>query len=334
MMSIPGSSEMHEDLTTIERRAITSNVSPRSKVALVALNDKLCDGQPTIYCVHDLSGTVAANFIPLARALAGKVHLVGIQTPRYLLKQPDFPNSVDELAGYYVTEVMEGQPEGSIILAGWSLGVVIALAMADQLKAQGREIRLLISLDGSPEGHSVGLRKRPGFYVNLALNAARCIMKKNLRGVVLGIGRKASKATEAPDTQHPASRILINFDRNMPHVQSFVRRLYDVVHNYKYVGQCSVPVVVYEASVQPFLYLHQVGEIWRSIAPKAEIVRVIGAHKTMIEVPYVDALAGHILSLLNRDAGDKASNIRQLRLSALRWWLSLSNARRVGTSSG
>ena len=295
---------MYEDFTTVERKAITSNVSPRSKIALVPLNDKLCDGQPTIYCVHDLSGTVAANFIPLARALAGSVHLVGIQTPRYLLKQANFPNSVDELAGYYVTEVMEGQPEGSIILAGWSLGAVIALAMADQLKARGREIRLLISLDGSPEGHSVGLRKRPRFYVNLALNAARCLAKKNLRGVVLGIWRKAATAKEAPDQQHPASRILINFDRNMPHVQSFVRRLYDVVYDYKYVGKCCMPVVVYEASDQPFFYLHQVGEIWRSIAPEAEIVRAIGAHKTMIEMPYVDTLARHLLSLLSRNDAD------------------------------
>ena len=325
---------MYEDFTTVERRAITSNVSPRSKIALVPLNDKLCDGQPTIYCVHDLSGTVAANFIPLARALAGEVHLVGIQTPRYLLKQANFPNSVDELAGYYVTEVMGGQPEGSIILAGWSLGAVIALAMADQLKARGRQIRLLVSLDGSPEGHSVGLRKRPRFYVNLVLNAAHCLVKKNLKGVVLGICRKATKATEAPDKQHPASRILINFDRNMPHVQSFVRRLYDVVYNYKYIGKCSIPVVVYEALDQPFLYLHQVGEIWRSIAPDAEIVQVIGAHKTMIEKPYVDTLARHLLSRVNRNGTDKVSNIRQPWLSALRWWLPLSHSRRVGTSSG
>ena len=50
-------------------------------------------------------------------------------------------------------------------------------------------------------------------------------------------------------------------------------------------------VVVYEANVAPLLYLPQIGRTWHKIAPRAEIVSIVGTHIGIMHEPYVSALA-------------------------------------------
>jgi thioesterase domain-containing protein len=292
-------------LATIERKALMANVSPRSKIALVPLNQRVDDNQPVFYCVHDLSCS-ANSYLPLAREVAASsLHVVGVQAPQSLMKRCErsattFPASLGELASYYVSELINYQPSGSIIIGGWSVGAVIALEMAEQLAAKGRKIRLLVVIDGAPENTLTGMKRNtPQYYVKLISNLVRCIMHRDIRALATSLYYKALILRKTVQLQHPAAKTFASYEQYMPHMQAFVRRLYEIVDAYAPAGKYLGPVIVFEADEQPLFHLRQVGEIWRVLAPAAEIIRIRRSdHRGLINPPRVGELAEQLLRKL------------------------------------
>ncbi|MEV0299403.1 thioesterase domain-containing protein, partial [Nocardia sp. NPDC050710] len=69
-----------------------------------------------------------------------------VQSPA--LSEPDYlPESLDELVARYVAEIRSVQPEGPYHLLGWSIGGVLAHAVAVALQAVGAEVGALVMLD-------------------------------------------------------------------------------------------------------------------------------------------------------------------------------------------
>src|SRR6185436_8575015 len=66
---------------------------------------------------------------------------------------------MEELAAGYLESVREVQPEGPYLLAGWSLGAVIAYEMAQQIEGSGGTVSLLAMIDPSSpaDGRSGGI---------------------------------------------------------------------------------------------------------------------------------------------------------------------------------
>ena len=63
------------------------------------------------------------------------------------------------------------QPRGPIRLIGWSAGAIIAVQMAQQLCARGRDVPLLVALDGAPCNTGAGLGTRdPRYFMKLIAN--------------------------------------------------------------------------------------------------------------------------------------------------------------------
>jgi thioesterase domain-containing protein len=288
----------------VERKALTANASPRSKIVLVQLNERLNEQQPIIYLVHDLSCS-ANTYIPLARAAAGSLHVVGVQAPQSLMKRceqskSEFPASLAELASLYVSEVINYQPNGSIILGGWSLGAVVALEMAEQLAARGRKVRLLVPIDGAPENTLTGMKKTtPSYYVDLLTNFIRSVRRRDMKTLLSSVYYKTRMLTKTAQRQHPAVKTFASYEQYLPHMQTFVRKLYDIVDTYKPESDYSAPVIVFEAEEQPLLHLRRVGEIWRTLAPTAEVFRIPGSdHRGLLEPPLVDELVKQLLRKL------------------------------------
>jgi thioesterase domain-containing protein len=73
----------------------------------------------------------------------------------------------------------------------------------------------------------------------------------------------------------------------------FVNRLFEALFAYKPKSYAD-EVVVYEAGVKPLLSSPQIGRMWQSFAPKAEVIEIVGTHISMMHDPYVDALADDI----------------------------------------
>ncbi|QHE89012.1 amino acid adenylation domain-containing protein [Hydrogenophaga sp. BPS33] len=109
--------------------------------------------RPMLFVVHPAGG-IAWGYRHLARALADagdgrKRSVYGLQSPALDPDAP-LPHSIDELAQQYVQRILDLQPQGPIHLLGWSVGGIIAQAMAVELRARQRPVGLVALLDAYP----------------------------------------------------------------------------------------------------------------------------------------------------------------------------------------
>jgi amino acid adenylation domain-containing protein len=98
-----------------------------------------------LFCIHGLGGHVA-GFLPLAAGLAEPRPVFGLQA-QGLAPQEQPHDSVEVMATSYLQAIRKEQPHGPYLLAGWSMGGVIALEVAHQLRTAGREVALVALLD-------------------------------------------------------------------------------------------------------------------------------------------------------------------------------------------
>jgi len=123
---------------------------------LVALKP---DGtRPPFFCVHSLSGEVAI-YSNLARSMPADQPFYAFRTA-HPSEVGDEAQSIRSMASTYVELMVSVQPHGPYHLGGYSFGCVIAFEMAQQLRAQGRQVGLLVLVDGiSPFAlHQIGER--------------------------------------------------------------------------------------------------------------------------------------------------------------------------------
>ncbi|MGW4531412.1 non-ribosomal peptide synthase/polyketide synthase [Nocardia sp. NPDC004340] len=100
-----------------------------------------------LFCVHPVGG-VSWSFAGLAAHLDEDRPIYGLQSPTLAADVP-LPDSIEEWAARYVREIRAVQPEGPYHLLGWSLGGVLAHAMAVRLQAEGQQVATLAMLDSS-----------------------------------------------------------------------------------------------------------------------------------------------------------------------------------------
>ncbi|MEU2126069.1 amino acid adenylation domain-containing protein [Nocardia niwae] len=102
-----------------------------------------------LFCLHPMYG-LSWCYAGLARYVAASTPIFGLQSPA-LTEDGYLPRSLAEMAHRYVAEIRAVQPHGPYRLLGWSLGGVLAHAVATQLQAAGEEIGLLTMLDSHPD---------------------------------------------------------------------------------------------------------------------------------------------------------------------------------------
>lgn len=105
-------------------------------------------GLAPLFAIHPAGG-IAWNYRELAGALAPARTVFGLQSPALDPHSP-LPESIDALAARYVDTLSATYPEGPVHLAGWSVGGIIAHAMAIRLREQGREVGVVALLDAYP----------------------------------------------------------------------------------------------------------------------------------------------------------------------------------------
>ncbi|EID78169.1 non-ribosomal peptide synthetase, partial [Rhodococcus opacus RKJ300 = JCM 13270] len=102
-----------------------------------------------LFCVHAGMG-LAWAYTGMVRHLSPDRPVWGLQLPS-LGGGPEY-DSIEELAHRYLDEVRTVQPAGPYHLLGWSLGGLIAHAMATELQDRGEEVGSLVLLDSYPGG--------------------------------------------------------------------------------------------------------------------------------------------------------------------------------------
>jgi thioesterase domain-containing protein/aryl carrier-like protein len=100
---------------------------------------------PPFFCIHPVGGTVF-RYHALARYLSQDCSFYGLQTPDLDGHGTTF-TTLHDLAASHITALQAIQPHGPYFLGGWSMGGVVAFEMAVQLQQQGQEVAFLALID-------------------------------------------------------------------------------------------------------------------------------------------------------------------------------------------
>jgi len=293
-------------------RALFARVSKRKDQIILPLNASAAAGEvhkPAVYCVHSITGAGGSDFLPLARRLSEDVRVFGVQAPSAQMADPAFGASLASLAGVYATAIAEAPPPAALVLAGWSAGAAIALEIAHQLRARGREVALVVAFDGAPENPRAGWRRWDPRYVVAVLARLpgwwrdtrsmeprfRTTAAGRLRSVLARLRRAALLQGPEP----VGLRGVPDLERYPLAQRQFMTRLSEALRVYR-PRPWSGPVLVYEARITPATRLPQYLARWRTAAPQAKGVKLDGNHYTIMREPRVAALGADLRARILR----------------------------------
>jgi acyl transferase domain-containing protein/thioesterase domain-containing protein/acyl carrier protein len=114
--------------------------APRSLVEITRGGNR-----PPLFCVHGAGGNVL-NFRDLSWGLHHDQPFFALQA-RGVDGKSEPHRSIEEMAQAYIEEIRALRPRGPYLLAGYSGGGAVAFEMAQQLKALGEEVPLLVFFD-------------------------------------------------------------------------------------------------------------------------------------------------------------------------------------------
>jgi thioesterase domain-containing protein len=275
----------------------------RTNDIIAPLND--AGSLTPFYCVHSLSGK-GTDYVTLARQLGPRQPFFTIQMPGRM-RNPDLggevsPVSLEGLADCYVGALIRFQPEGPVALGGWSVGALIALEMARRLRAQGREVTLLVSFDLSP--WNMGPAAAPAAPLSpfaLIANAPFWAMRHRLmrQFSFRALGERAVKKATALACAAPADGSFavgefLDVTKYSPAHLAMAQTVLDLMLDYRpqsYDGAVQVYVAGSEVS---FSHFARMKAEWRKVSRHAGIMRVAGNHRGMIEGAGAARLARHL----------------------------------------
>ena len=115
--------------------------------------------RPPLYCVHAGGGSVL-SYRRLAALLGGDQPVWGLQAPTLPNDATHPTPSVEDRADRYLEAITSQRPAGPYLIAGHSLGGLIAYEMARKLHARGDAVPLVLIIDQPGPAARIGRRDR------------------------------------------------------------------------------------------------------------------------------------------------------------------------------
>jgi thioesterase domain-containing protein len=288
--------------------ALFGRVSRNSEHVIVPINNSALakdSAKPAFYCVHSASGVAGTDFLDLACRLEPAVRFYGLQAPPKHITDANFGSSVQQIAEHYANSVAAFQPTGPLVVGGYCLGAIIALEIAEKLRARGRTVGPLVVIDGVPENTGQPRRRWAArYWLDLARNLPGWIVhgdlmrSRTLRSLAWSLSNNFNAIAKRFMGLRRGEKLgggysiegIMDLSLYPPAHRSFIDRLFNAFFTYAPITY-SGNIIVYEATITPLLYLPRVGQTWREFAPQSEVVGIVGTHIGMMREPYVDALA-------------------------------------------
>ena len=257
--------------------------------------------KPPLFCLHSYGGTVMF-YRNLIRYLDADLPIYGLQAVDLDGKTPGF-RSVDEMAAHYVREIQTVQPLGPYSLMSICFGNHVALKMACLLREQGHEVAALIILDsGVSRLKSPQAENRTIF----GYNVRRIMKKRRTRELPSAVGRflvgrvrrlrRYADGHVLPTDPNAGER-----DEDAPKpddkpVPGF--RLPGAGYETEVFAGRITLIRSSEVAAQRNKDWHL--DVWSELAGEGLDAYVVpGGHLTMLEEPYVQALAGRVQQCLD-----------------------------------
>lgn len=299
---------------TIEKMAMFLNVEDwGSKVTedkpttIISFNSE--GHKPPLFCVHSIEPGIL-HYMNIAKHLDGDQPFYGIQPPslsgdeRYIFK------SIEDMAAYYVNEMITHQPKGPYFLAGHSMGGVIAYEIACQLEQQGHSVAFLGLLDTYAPGHQViGKKHTPSLgyqlYIHL-FNLSRVSLRRKVGYILERLKRviptfiwhnlDKSAVLMADDFRNDLPEIY----KNLPIYRAIKKSHYHAYKGYTPTYHYQGPLTLFRAIERPTNLRYKPCLGWSQVAQaEIKIYELPGHHNSMVHEPNVQPLAQQLQNCLN-----------------------------------
>lgn len=258
------------------------------------------------FCVHGLGGGVV-GYAALARLLGPEQPFYGLQSYGVEPGQ-SADTTIEAMAARYVAAMREVQPRGPYALGGYSYGGTVAFEMARQLEAQGEAVEPLVMLDTpAPKSdyREVRLDGRfvRGFVGNVGPWLADFIALETRQrwgrtrrhlSALWNAGRAAASQGELDLRDFVDDIDDVPADR-----RELMRAQLDAWVRYE-PGTYGGRVTVLRSPRQPLWCTYDPELGWGALARGGvEVHAIAGAHRNLLEEPYVEQLAGEMNRMMN-----------------------------------
>jgi thioesterase domain-containing protein len=221
-------------------------------------------------------GGHVASFGPLARGLTEPRTVYGLQGHGLEAgRQPH--NRIEDMAAAYLAEIQEVQPSGPYLLAGWSMGGLIALEAARRLIATGEEVPFVAMFDTGFSAEDVPAKDMDENSVMRCLAPRLKIPVAELKKLPLGRQWEWIASQANLIGGEGAAEICRLAEVCRAHLAALAA----------YSPECYPgPAVLFQALPGDGL-----DSRWESLCPRLRVERVPGNHYTMLRHPHVEVLA-------------------------------------------
>jgi amino acid adenylation domain-containing protein len=222
---------------------------------------------PPFFCVHGVGGNVV-GFRELARHLSPDYPFYGLQS-RGLDGKHACHKSIEGMAKHYIGEIRSLQAKGPYFVGGFSLGGLIAYEMAQQLRAMGEEVGLLVLFD-----------TYPGNLKSVTASVLRLLLSPSWQHWVHDLPNKAMKRLRRALRSRNVPKFLIEVrDSNAAAADSYRLR--------PYAGKATL----IRAAEQSLRSSGDPHGAWHDLVRTLEIHEIPGDHYEMLIAPQVERLA-------------------------------------------
>ena len=222
------------------------------------------------FCVHAAHGDIL-GFNRLASHFGEAQPFYGIQA-RGLDGGAPWPESIEEMAAHYISEIKRVAPQGPYALGGRCYGSLVALEMAQALLREGQEVPVLIVLDTL---NAFGAT-RSGFWRHQA--------QLSLRDIAMWAHRVIGH-----NAQRWVTRLRARTNEYYRKLETL--RQHHLAIRRKYTAKSYLGKIIYLDCQQERRHPEEL-KAWQQIAQQGvEVVSIPGGHNTMLKEPHVIEVA-------------------------------------------
>ena len=233
---------------------------------------------PPLFITHGLGGSVI-DFFQVVKHIRTSHPIQGMQAKGIDGTEEPF-DRIEDMAQFYLDAIRQVQPLGPYLLAGYSLGGLVTLEMAQRLTANGEKVALLAMLDSYPEIRYLSLAQRVRLVTRLATRHATTAMKLPVGDALSLIIRPSRRRSLAPRVSYqPPVNVSLS-----PAMQRARESAYLALTRYQprfYAGK-----IKFVRAEIPTDFPADPAAVWAHLADKFEVETVPGDHLGIMSTHY------------------------------------------------
>lgn len=276
---------------TIEAMAATVQTrSDREYKSLVRLQEG-AKGRPPLFLIHSAPGDLL-GYANLVHHLPDDLPVFGFQSLG--LADPDHVHdTIPQMAAHYADSLDAFMPEGPVLLAGWCYGGQVAMELARQLGARGRDVRLLGLIDAWAWPPA---ERRIAFYIR-RLRLARIIGLRPWLRIITGkirslLNDRTADAAAMLEGVQMKEGVLANreevYRRNRQAALRYRTRFYP--------GR----VTLFRSDELDDRFLPDMTMEWAALTADQDVNLIPGGHRDMLRSPHVKVLADRLAERMDQ----------------------------------